>query len=48
MDILLSFPLGTHHVPGGLDGNRSAHRVFLERTGDVHSGGALQVHKVRL
>lgn len=40
--------VGSHHVSGGSDGDGSAHRVLLGGSGNVHSGGAQQVHKVRL
>lgn len=43
----LSSP-GSHHVPGGADGDRPAHRALLGGSGDVHSGGAVQVHQVCL
>lgn len=45
---LLCHSVGSHHVSGGSDGDRPAHRVLLDRSGDVHSGGALQVHQVCL
>lgn len=43
----LSSP-GPHHVPGGADGDRPAHRALLGGSGDVHPGGTVQVHQVRL
>ena len=32
---------GSHHVPGGSDGDGPAHRVFLDGSGELHVGGAL-------
>ena len=40
MLLLLLFS-GSHHVPGGSDGDGPAHRVLLDSPGELHAGGAL-------